>query len=97
MKDRIVTASTCYLCHKNVQKKIRWFSTGGSNYCCLAYCNEHGYLKGKIRLRQRSDSLFYAVKTTKLISDEDAYEIREKKEIQKLRRKLRKEFAASKK
>jgi hypothetical protein len=94
MKDRIVTSTTCYLCHKNIQKKIRWFSTGSSNYCCLAYCNVHGYMKGKIRLRQRSDSKFYAVKTTKLISDDEAYEIREKKEIQKLRRKLRKEFAA---
>lgn len=92
MKDRIVTSTACYLCQKNLQKKIRWFSVGGSNYCCLAYCNKHGYLKGKIRLRQRSDGLFYAVKTTKLISDEDAYAIREKKEIQKLKRKLRQEF-----
>lgn len=92
MKDRIVTSTACYLCHKNIQKKIRWFSTGGSNYCCLAYCSQHGYMKGKIRLRQRNDELFYAVKTTKLISDEDAYAIQEKKEIQKLKRKLHQEF-----
>lgn len=92
MKDRIVASTPCYLCRRNSQKKIRWFSTGSSNYCCLAYCNKHGYLKGKIRLRQRSDGQFYAVKTTKLISDEDAYAIREKREIQKLKHKLRTEF-----
>lgn len=92
MKDRVVTSTACYLCHKNIQKKIRWFSVGSSNYCCLAYCARHGYMKGKIRLRQRSDGLYYAIKTTKLISDEDAYALHEKKEIQKLKRKLRQEF-----
>lgn len=93
MKDRIVTSTVCYLCHRNVQKKIRWFAVGSSNYCCVAYCNKHGYLKGKIRLRQREDEKFYAVKTTKLISDEDAYAIREKKEIQRLKHRLHREFA----
>ncbi len=92
MKDRVVASTVCYLCGKNAQKKIRWFSTGGNNYCCLACCSRHGYLKGKIRLRQRRDGLFYVVKTTKLISDEDACGIREKKELQKSKRKLHQEF-----
>lgn len=92
MKDRIVSSTTCYLCKKNIPKKIRWFSVGSNNYCCVAYCSRHGFVKGKIRLRQRSDGRFYAVKTTKLISEEDAYAIREKKEIQRLKRRLRKEF-----
>lgn len=96
MKDRVVTSTSCYICRKNIPKKIRWFSVGSSNYCCVAYCSKHGYVKGKIRLRQRSDGKFYAVKTTKLISEEDAYEIREKKEIQKLKRRLRKEFSRTK-
>lgn len=92
MKDRVVTSTACYLCQKNAQKKIRWFATGGSNYCCLALCENHGYLKGKIRLRQRNDGLFYAVKTLKLISPEEAYSIREKKEIQTLKHRLRRKF-----
>lgn len=96
MKDRIVTGTSCYICKKKIPKKIRWFSVGSSNYYCVAYCNKHGFVKGKIRLRQRRDGRFYAVKTTKLISEEDAYAIREKKEIQKLKRKLRKEFSHTK-
>lgn len=92
MKDRIVTSTTCYHCQKNVQKKIRWFPVGGRNYFCLAYCEKHGFLKGKIRIRQRSDGRYYAIKTLKLISPEEAYEIKEKKEILKLKRRLRKEF-----
>lgn len=96
MKDRIVTSTACYLCGKNVQKKIRWFAAGGHNYCCLAYCEEHGYLKGKIRLRQRSDGKIFAIKTLKLISPEDAYLLHEKKEIIKLKRRLRRAFSQQK-
>lgn len=92
MKDRIVTSTICYECKRNAQKKIRWFPVGGSNYFCLAYCEEHGYLKGKIRLRHRQDHRYYAIKTIKRISPEQAYEIIEKREIIKLKRKLHKRY-----
>jgi inhibitor of KinA sporulation pathway (predicted exonuclease) len=95
MKDRVVTSTFCCLCQKNVPKKIRWFSIGSSNYCCLACCPKHGYIKVKIRLRTRNDGKFYAIKTTKPISEEDAYAIREKKEIQRVKRRLRREFSRS--
>ena len=32
MKDRVVTSTPCFLCRKNVPKKIRWFSSGSRNY-----------------------------------------------------------------
>lgn len=92
MKDRIVSATTCYLCKKNVPKKIRWFPIGSNNYCALAFCPVHGYLKSKARIRQNKDGKYYAIKTTKLISEEEAFAIREKKEIQNVKRKLRKQF-----
>ncbi len=92
MKDRTVASTFCCRCGKSAPKKIRWFSAGSANYFCLSYCEAHGYLKGKIRLRQRRDGKFYAVKTQKLISPEEAYAIREKKEIQSLKRRLRKKF-----
>lgn len=92
MKDRVVTSTVCYKCGKNAQKKIRWFPAGSRNYLCLAFCSEHGYLKGKIRIRQRSDGRYYAIKTLKAITADEAYEIIEKKEIKKLKRKLRQNF-----
>lgn len=92
MKDRIVASTVCYKCGKKAQKKIRWFPSGSRNYLCLAFCEEHGYLKGKIRLRQRYDGRYYAIKTIKAITAEEAYEIIEKKEILKLKRKLRQNF-----
>lgn len=96
MKDRIVISTTCHQCGKNVQKKIRWFSIGGRNHCCLACCSKHGFIKGKIRIRQREDGKYYAIKTLKPISPQEAYEIREKKEILRLKRRLRREYGHQK-
>lgn len=86
--DREVSSSKCYICHRNLRKKIRWFSANGKHYYCLAYCEKHGYLKGKIRVHKVPDGLF-VVKTTKLITDKEmegmvkrqerAKEIRQKK------------------
>ncbi len=92
MKDRRVTSTICYCCQKAAPKKIRWFPVGSRNYLCLAYCENHGYLKGKIRLRQREDGRYYAIKTLKLISLEDAYEIQEKREVQRVKRRLKKKI-----
>ncbi|MCD7955211.1 MAG: exonuclease domain-containing protein [Lachnospiraceae bacterium] len=86
MKDRIVTSMKCPVCGRAASRKIRWFSAGGHNHFCLAWCPEHGYLKGKIRLRQNADQQTYAVKTIKPVSEEDAGLIYEKKEAVQARR-----------
>lgn len=76
--DREVVSSRCYLCHRNLRKKENWFTPNGKNYYCLAYCEKHGYLKGKIRLRKSEDGGLYVVKTTKLISEAEADSIKER-------------------
>lgn len=78
--DREVVSSKCYLCCRNLRKKIRWFSPNGRNYYCLAHCVEHGYLKGKIRVRKSDDDRVYIVKTTKLISPEEAALLKKRSE-----------------
>ncbi len=88
MKDRIVTSTVCSECGKSAPKKIRWFSVGGRNYLCLACCAEHGYIKGKIRLRHREDGLYYAVKTTRPVTSEEAQAILDRKEAQREKRRL---------
>ena len=92
--DREVSSSKCYLCHRNLRKKIKWFTPNGRHYYCLAYCEKHGYLKGKIRVRKTDEGKLYAVKTTKLISDEAAEDLRNRKihaEAQRRRNKGRPE------
>ena len=86
--DREVSSSKCYLCHRNLRKKIKWFTANGRHYYCLAYCEKHGYLKGKIRIRKTDAGGTYVVKTTKLITDEAAQDLTErKKRAQELHRK----------
>lgn len=85
--DREVISSKCYLCHRNLRKKIKWFTPNGRHYYCVAYCEKHGYLKGKIRIHKAENDAVYAVKTTKLISKEDADRIAERKNHAKEMRK----------
>ena len=67
---------------KNAVKEIRWFASGSRNYLCLAKCADHGWLKGKIRLRQREDEKYYAVKTLRFVNEEEVIKISERKKAQ---------------
>lgn len=90
LADREVISSKCYLCHCNLRKKIKWFTPNGRHYYCLAYCDKHGYLKGKIRIHKEDGEKVYIVKTTKLISDEEAESIAIKRTHARELRKRRK-------
>lgn len=72
MADREVSSSKCYICGKNLRKKIRWFTPNGKNYYCVAYCENHGYMKAKLRIRKDCNYRLYAVKTLKFV-DEEVY------------------------
>ena len=42
MADREVISTRCYLCHKNLRRKVRWFTPNGRHYYSLSYCDKHG-------------------------------------------------------
>lgn len=89
--DKEVISSKCYLCHRNLRKKIKWFTVNGRHYYCVAYCEKHGYLKGKIRVRKSWDDKIFVVKTTKFISKEEMDNIAARKEHVKELRKRKKQ------
>ena len=93
LADREVISSRCYLCHRNLRKKIRWFTPNGKHYYCVSYCDKHGYMKGKIRVKKAEDDRVYAVKTTRFINEEESSAIWQKKENIKALRKKRREKA----
>ena len=87
LSDREILSSRCYVCGRSLRKKIRWFSGNGKNYLCLAFCPEHGYMKGKLRLKKAERGGIFAVKTRKLVSEEGAEAVRQKKkELEKKKR-----------
>ncbi|MCR4628753.1 MAG: exonuclease domain-containing protein [Clostridium sp.] len=66
LSDRKLTQVVCCQCQRALRKKIRWFSSNQRFYYCLAVCPEHGYVKGKIRIKKAEDGGVFAVKTTKI-------------------------------
>lgn len=61
----------CFKCRHLLKKRINWFSFNNKFYYCIAYCPEHGYLKGKLRIKSTQSKRYYAVKTIKLITEEE--------------------------
>jgi len=80
MSDKNVISTKCYLCQKSLKKKIRWFTPNGKHYYCVSYCNVHGHMKSKIRIRRSEDGQIYIVKTEKFISEQDVENICKKQE-----------------
>lgn len=73
MEDREISSTKCYICHKNMKKKVRWFSPNvGKHYYSIAYCPEHGYIKYKIRMKRTDRDTYFVVKTTKFVDEETA-------------------------
>ena len=87
LADKMVIETKCYLCHKNLRKKIRWFSPNGKHYYSVSYCDKHGYMKAKIRIRKSEEDSVYVVKTEKFINQEEVEDIRNRQEKAKEQRK----------
>lgn len=91
MADREVSSTKCYICGKSLRKKMRWFSSNSKNYYCAAYCDKHGFMKAKLRIRRDCDDRLYAVKTCKFIDEEGFVALQERfakvKEMKKRRKK----------
>jgi hypothetical protein len=97
LEDKEVISTKCYLCHRNIRKKIRWFTPNGKHYYSVAVCPVHGLMKSKIRLRKSENDCVYAVKTSKFITQEECAKIQKKREESKEHRKLKKQSSKTKK
>lgn len=78
LEDKTVTEVICPSCHRRLKKKVRWFSNNQKNYLSVSSCPEHGYVKGKIRVRYHESGV-YIVKTVKFVSEDVFMEIKGKR------------------
>lgn len=85
--DKTVLSSRCYQCSNMLRKTIRWFPVSQKQYLCLAYCPQHGWLKGKIRIKKTDSGEVFVIKTLKLVEKPQADAIKVRKE--EVRRKQR--------
>lgn len=86
MKERSVTEMKCYRCGRTLRKKVRWFTPNQKIYYGLAICPEHGFLKGKIRMKRVDEDQVYVVKTLKLTDEEGAAKIVSRKDDVRVKR-----------
>ena len=88
--DEDVSSLCCNQCDKPLEVLIDWFSDSGKTYYCLGKCPEHGYVRGKIRIKKVENDSFFAIKIMKSTDEEGANSIYEKQEnIREKRRERR--------
>lgn len=79
LSDRQVTGIACRQCGRRLRKKVQWFSLNQKQYFCLAVCPDHGYVRGKLRIKKVDDEAVYVVKTVKSADDSSVEKLMEKK------------------
>lgn len=80
----------CNQCDKPMEVIIDWFSDCGKTYYCLGKCSEHGYSRGKIRIKKLEEDSFFAIRIMKSTDEAGANSIFEKQEnIREKRRERR--------
>lgn len=89
MEDNDIKGTRCYLCGKKAAKKIRWFTTNCKNYYSLALCKQHGYLKGKIRIKKSVNGKVFVIKIVKWIDTKEAFVIQQQRD-EVVKRRIRK-------
>jgi len=95
--DKTVADLLCPYCRRMLRKKVRWFSLNQRQYFCLGVCPEHGYVRGKIRMKKSEDGKVYVVKTMKATDEAGAQGVFRKKEEQRKKRHERSDLKKIKK
>ena len=96
MKDRVVSSTRCHICGEKIRRKIRWFSENGRNYLCVAECPEHGLMKGKARIRQNASGDWFAVKTTRPITEQEMDLVKKKQDTLRAKRRFHRQAESAK-
>lgn len=68
-EDRVARSCKCYICGKPMKRMIKWFSTTSKNYYAIFMCEEHGAFKGRMRVKQSDNGMYYVVKILKQTDD----------------------------
>ena len=89
MENKKVRKLRCACCGAVLTEKMSWFSSSLTVYYAIGYCKVHGYMRGKIKVKNALDGNVFLIKTMKPISEEEArtMELRQEELRQKRREK----------
>ena len=92
MGDKEICSTRCYICKQNAKRKVRWYAANNHTYYCQAYCKQHGYLIGRIKVRKTNSEGVLAEKYLKLTDKTEAEIVRIRRDrIRERRREKKKE------
>lgn len=78
--SRQMMAINCMKCgQKPVRAKVRWFSSNNKIFYAAGCCTEHGYIKGKLKIRKSEQGEYYAEKILTYTTEEEVNKLKEKK------------------
>ena len=84
LENMEIMSTKCYLCHKNIRRKVKWFTPNSKHYYAAAYCDKHGFMKVKVRIKKAEDGKLFVVKTSKFVSQDEVEAMKAKqKKIKK--------------
>lgn len=90
LSNEKLIGTRCYICGQNARKKIRWFTVNSKMHYCLAECKEHGFIKGRFRIREDEYGKYYATRVLKITDEAGAEQIRQRQlEMRKKRHERR--------
>ena len=78
LKNVDIMSTKCYICKKNIRMKVKWFTPNGKHYYSAAFCDKHGFMKAKVRIKKAENGNLFVVKTCRFISNEDVEEMKKK-------------------
>lgn len=90
MDDREISSCNCNICKKKVRKKLKWFTPNGKHYYAVGYCDKHGYIKSKVRIRKAEHDQVFCIKTESVITEPEVLELKALQERVKMQKKERK-------
>ena len=91
MEQRKVKNLRCACCGAVLRQKIHWFASSLTVYYAVGYCEQHGYMRGKIKVKNAINGKIFLIKTVKPIqkSEAESIELRQE-ELRKKRRERKK-------
>ena len=75
--DKGIRQVRCPVC-KKFTRSVHWVALNTKVYLCLTECAEHGPVEGRLRVRKTEQERYYAERTLRLLTEEEAKELKER-------------------
>lgn len=90
MREKGILTVRCPRCEKTAKRKNGWFAVNAKRYLSIYCCEEHGYLKGKIRIKSTDEKKYYLMKTVELTDKKEVKRVQDKQEALRMKRRKKK-------